>query len=101
MAVSGVKDLVPRVAQKLSISKVESKKIVETVLEAVEDMIVEQGGFNHKGQFTISISEKKARSGRIVRKDENGEKVSQEWSTPAHKALSIKTGTELKERINQ
>lgn len=100
MAVASVKDLVPGVAQNLGISKTEAKRTVEAVLGEMERAIVEDGGFSHKGMFTIKVSEKKARSGRIVRKDGNGNKVSQEWSTPAHNALAITTGAELKERIN-
>ena len=60
------------------------------------------GGFCYKRQFTISKSERKARTGKIVRKDPNaGEERELEYSSPATTTLKITIGSDLKKELNK
>lgn len=102
MAVASVKDVVADVAKELGVTKVSAEEMTKAVLNSVSEHIKNDGGFCFKGQFTIKTSEKKARTGKIVRKDPNtGEKSELEYTTPASTGLKITIGSDLKNALNQ
>lgn len=102
MAVASVKDVVADVATELGVTKVHAEEITKAVLNSMMNHVKTDGGFCYKGQFTIKTSERKARTGKIVRKDPNtGEKTQLEYETPASKTLKITIGSDLKDELNK
>lgn len=102
MAVSSVKDIIADVSAELGVPKVRAEEITKTVLNTIVQHVKSSGGFCYKGQFTISKSERKARTGKIVRKDPNtGEKKELKYSSPASTTLKITIGSDLKKELNK
>lgn len=87
------KQVVDKLAEKLNVSRSESLKITEAVLEVFEDACVNDGGIQIVGVCTI---EKKLRKGRTCKNPQTGENIQTEDSY----ALSIKTGKSMKDKLN-
>ena len=87
------KQVVDKLADKLNISKSESVRITESVLEVFEDACVNYGGIQIVGVCTI---EKKLRKGRTCKNPQTGETM----QTEDCYVLSIKTGKSLKDKLN-
>ena len=87
------KQVVDKIAEKLNVSKSESVRITEAVIEVFEDACVNDGGIQIVGVCTI---ERKLRKGRTCKNPQTGESIQTEDSY----ALSIKTGKSLKYKLN-
>ena len=87
------KQVVDKIAGKLNVSKSESVRITEAVIEVFEDACVNDGGIQIVGVCTI---ERKLRKGRTCKNPHTGESIQTEDSY----ALSIKTGKSLKDKLN-
>ena len=86
-------DLVKKIAEKKGIPATKAKEMVDTVLEAVRDAILDDGGVRLTNLFTIDI---KTRAERQAKNPRTGETI----TIPASKHLHIKTGNSIKEILN-
>lgn len=91
--VAGIKECVEALAQKRGISKVEAHSIMNDVVDVMTEKIKE-GGVSFKGKFTIKTKVRKGRTGKCKF---NGGK---EWKTEDTTVLSIATGSELDNELN-
>ena len=89
--IAGMKDCVESLAQKRGIPKTEAKSILEDVFEILSDKIVQTGGVSLKDIMTLKQKVQKGRSGTFK---------GIEWHTPDKVILSVKTGTQMKIRLN-
>ena len=87
------KQVIDKLAEKLNVSKSESVRITEAVLEVFEDACVNDGGIQIVGVCTI---EKKLRKGRTCKNPWTGDTM----QTEDCYVLSIKTGKSLKDKLN-
>lgn len=87
------KQVVDKLAEKLNVSRSESLKITDAVLEVFEDACVNDGGIQIVGVCSI---EKKLRKGRTCKNPQTGETMQTEDSY----VLSIKAGKCLKDKLN-
>ena len=86
-------ELVGRIAASNDISKAEAQRMVETVVDAICDAAIENGGVQFTGKFSIDVKERAARTGINPRTGENIE-------IPASRSLHIKTGKVIREALN-
>ncbi len=84
-------ELVAAVAEKAGLTKVDAKKAVDALLEAVKDELVKGGNVALIGFGTFSVAESKERWG-VNPRDPKGPKV----KIAARKAAKFKAGAELK-----
>lgn len=89
--IAGLKDCVETLAQKRGIPKTEAKSILLDVFDVLCDKIVETGGVSIKDIMTLKIKVQKGRSGTFK---------GTEWHTEDKKLLAVKTGTQMKIRLN-
>lgn len=87
------KQVADNLSKVLSISKSESAKIIDAVIKVIEDACVNDGGIQIVGDFTIKT---KLRSGRTCKNPQTGKTM----QTEDCYTLSIKTGKNLKEKLN-
>lgn len=88
----GMKELVDDLARKRGIPKSEAQSIIHDVVEVLSDNIVKYGGVAIKNVFTITQKTNKGRTGTFNDK---------EWKSEDSKTLSIRTGKDLKARLNR
>jgi DNA-binding protein HU-beta len=86
-------DLVAKIAAKASISKVGSERSLNAFLEAVQEILVEEGRLTLTGFGTFSVESRKARTGRNPR---TGAAI----KIPASKVVKFHPGKNLKEAVN-
>lgn len=86
-----MKDCVEALAKRDGISNAEAKKRMESAVAVISEMCVEKGGVAFKGQFTITTSVRKGRSGNL-----NGH----DYNSPDRKVLKIKANKDLDEALN-
>ena len=87
-------DLVAKIASKSGLTKVDSTKALDALLETVKDALVDGEKVQLVGFGTFEVRERKAREGRNPRNPE--EKI----HIPASKAPVFKAGKTLKEAVN-
>lgn len=87
-------DLVTKIASKSGLTKVDSTKALDALLETVKDALVDGEKVQLVGFGTFEVRERKAREGRNPRNPE--EKI----HIPASKAPVFKAGKTLKEAVN-
>ena len=89
---NGMKDCVELYAKRRGISKAQAETEFKTAVDVIGDMCVD-GGVSFKGLFTIKQKVQKGRSGKC---SFNGK----EWKTEDTTVLSIATGSELDNELN-
>lgn len=85
-------DLIERVAEKVDLTKVEAKKAVDEVFDAISDSLAAGDDVQLIGFGTFSVSERAARTGRNPM---TGEKI----EIKAQKGIKFKAGKRLKENV--
>ncbi|MGY3776124.1 HU family DNA-binding protein [Helcococcus sueciensis] len=88
-------DLVAQIAAKSGLTKVDSTKALEALLDSVKEALVSGDKVQLVGFGTFEVRERKAREGRNPR---NPEEV---IHIPASKAPVFKAGKTLKEAVNK
>ena len=87
-------ELVSAVAQKSGLSKVDSKKALDAVLESIGEELKNDGKVVLVGFGTFSVNERSARKGINPRTKEP-------IDIPAKKVVKFKAGTELATNVNK
>ncbi|MDD9841638.1 MAG: HU family DNA-binding protein [Alphaproteobacteria bacterium] len=87
-------DLVSKVAGDTGLSKADSGKAIESVLDSIAGQLAAGGEVRLVGFGTFSVSNRKATTGRNPR---TGEPI----SIPASKQPKFKAGKALKEAVNR
>lgn len=85
-------DLVDKIAEKSGLTKVASEKALNAFLEAVKDMLLEEGKLNLTGFGTFAVESRMARKGRNPR---TGDTI----TIPATKVVKFRPGRKLKDMI--
>ncbi|EHR34833.1 HU family DNA-binding protein [Helcococcus kunzii] len=88
-------DLVAQIAAKSGLTKVDSTKALDALLETVQEALVKEDKVQLVGFGTFEVRHRKAREGRNPRNPE--EKI----HIPASKAPVFKAGKTLKEAVNK
>lgn len=88
-------DLVAQIATKSGLTKVDSTKALDALLETVEEALVKEDKVQLVGFGTFEVRHRKEREGRNPRNPE--EKI----HMPASKAPVFKAGKTLKEAVNK
>lgn len=88
-------DLVAQIATKSGLTKVDSTKALDALLETVEEALVKEDKVQLVGFGTFEVRHRKEREGRNPRNPE--EKI----HIPASKAPVFKAGKTLKEAVNK
>lgn len=86
-------ELVSAVAQKSGLSKVDSKKALDAVLESIGEELKNDGKVVLVGFGTFSVNERSARKGINPRTKEP-------IDIPAKKVVKFKAGSELTDSVN-
>lgn len=86
-------ELVSAVAQKSELTKVDAKKALDAVLEAIGEELKNDGKVVLVGFGTFSVSERSARKGINPRTKEP-------IDIPAKKVVKFKAGSELTDSVN-
>ncbi len=87
-------ELVDAVAAKSELKKVDAKKAVEAVLDAIKEALVKDDAVQLIGFGTFKVSKRAARQGRNPR---TGETI----KIPASKVPSFSAGSALKDAVNK
>lgn len=87
-------DLIAQIAAKSGLTKVDSTKALDALLETVEETLVKGGKVQLVGFGTFEVRERKSREGRNPRNPKEKIKI------PASKAPVFKAGKTLKEAVN-
>jgi DNA-binding protein HU-beta len=85
-------ELVDAVAQAMGLSRADSQRTVEGVLDAIADGIAKQGKVLIQGFGTFTKKQRKARKGR-------NPQTKEEITIPASTTVTFKPGQELKNRL--
>ncbi|WP_282925969.1 HU family DNA-binding protein [Helcococcus kunzii] len=88
-------DLVAQIAAKSGLTKVDSTKALDALLETVQEALVKEDKVQLVGFGTFEVRHRKEREGRNPRNPE--EKI----HIPASKAPVFKAGKTLKEAVNK
>lgn len=88
-------ELIAKIAEKSQLTKVDSTKALDALLETVEETLVAGDKVQLVGFGTFEVRDRKAREGRNPRNPE--EKI----HIPASKAPVFKAGKTLKEAVNK
>jgi len=88
-------DLVAQIASKSGLTKVDSTKALDALLETVQEALVNEDKVQLVGFGTFEVRHRKEREGRNPRNPE--EKI----HIPASKAPVFKAGKTLKEAVNK
>lgn len=88
-------DLVAQIATKSGLTKVDSTKALDALLETVQEALVKEDKVQLVGFGTFEVRHRKEREGRNPRNPE--EKI----HIPASKAPVFKAGKTLKEAVNK
>lgn len=88
-------ELIAKIAEKSELTKVDSTKALDALLETVEEALVAGDKVQLVGFGTFEVRDRKAREGRNPRNPE--EKI----HIPASKAPVFKAGKTLKEIVNK
>ena len=83
-------ELVDAVAQKSGLTKVDSKKALDAVLESIDEELKNDGKVDLVGSGTISVTERSARKGINPRTREP-------IDIPAKKVVRFRPGSKLKD----
>lgn len=86
------KDIVVVVAERLGITKKDATERVDAVLEAVEELLKEEGAVRIPGFGLFDVRERAARKGR-------NPQTGEELNIPASTTVKFKAGKGLKDRI--
>lgn len=87
-------ELVAKIAENTEgMTKAEAQRMVDTVVDAICDAAITDGGVQFTGKFAISVKERAERTGKNPR---TGEEI----TIPASKSLHIKTGKAIKDALN-
>lgn len=86
-------ELAEKIAQQEGISNTAAASMIETVVTAIADAAVEDGGVRFTGLFSIDVKTRSARTGKNPR---TGEEI----QIPESKSLHITTGKAIKEALN-
>ena len=87
------KELIDAISQKSQLTKVDSETALNAVISCISDLLAKGDSIVLPGFASISIKERKARTGR---NPSTGDSI----EIPASKAVSFKVGSKLKEAIN-
>lgn len=88
-------ELIAKIAEKSQLTKVDSTKALDALLETVEETLIAGDKVQLVGFGTFEVRDRKAREGRNPRNPE--EKI----HIPASKAPVFKAGKTLKEAVNK
>ncbi len=88
-------ELITRIAEKSGLTKVDSTKALDALLESVQEALVKEEKVQLVGFGTFEVRHRKAREGRNPRNPEEKIKI------PASKAPVFKAGKTLKEAVNK
>jgi nucleoid DNA-binding protein len=86
------KDIVKTIADRLGITQVETKEVVQCTLDAIIDAIAESGGIELRNFGVFKV---KQRAPRKARNPRTGEEV----MVPARKVVVFKPGRIMEQRI--
>jgi DNA-binding protein HU-beta len=90
---SGIKECASAYAEKVGCSKAEAERTVKNVIDVIGQQIVDNGGVQFVGVFSIEVKERAAHEGR-------NPKTKEAITIPAHKTLKLKVGSALNKAIN-
>ncbi|MCF8029277.1 MAG: HU family DNA-binding protein [Desulfohalobiaceae bacterium] len=85
-------DLIAKIAEKTGLSKAESERALNSCLQSIEDILVQDGKLTLTGFGTFAVEERKARKGR---NPQTGERI----TIPASKVVKFRPGKLLKESV--
>jgi len=85
-------DLIAKIAEKTGLSKAESERALNSCLQSIEDILVQDGKLTLTGFGTFAVEERKSRKGR---NPQTGERI----TIPASKVVKFRPGKLLKESV--
>ena len=86
------KDFIEKVATKCSLSKADTSKVLEAILESVQDCLVKGEEVQLTGFGSFKVGERNARTGR-------NPQTGQEIQIPASRVPQFKAGAALKDKV--
>lgn len=92
--VASKEDLARIISERYGVTLVNSRKMIEKVIDGIFDCVTKHGGISFLGQFTLEVRERAARKGR-------NPQTGAEVEIPAHRILYVKAGKYIEDAINE
>lgn len=92
--VASKEDLARILSERYGLKLVDSRDMIDKVVNGIFDCIVNHKGVSFLGQFTLEVRNRSARKGRNPR---TGEEV----EIPSHNVLYVKAGKYIEDAINK
>ncbi len=88
------KEIVKQISDRLGLTQLKTKEIVQRTFDAIVDTLIEQGRIELRNFGVFEVKQRKARKARNPR---TGEKV----DVPPKNVVTFKPGKEMEERVRQ